>query len=139
MKLKQLLSAPHRYLDRFRRSEDGSFTVEFVIWVPIFAVLLAIVMNLSMVFYYESQMLRVAQDATRAYSLGRMTAEEAELFIADRLSFIQATLDISTTQVGGVAQTVVSTTASELMPFSLMSAPFVNVPIGVSTQYIIEF
>jgi Flp pilus assembly protein TadG len=148
MKIDQLLSKPRRALKAFRRSEDGSFTVEFVIWMPIFAVLLAIVMNLSMVFYYESQMLRVAQDATRAFSMGKfeddpnlgMTAEElAEAFIADRLSFIQANLTIDTQIVGLVAQTVVSTNASELMPFSLMSGPFVNIPIGVSTQYMIEF
>lgn len=132
-------SAPHPSLKRFWRSEDGSFTLEAVIWMPIFAILLAITMNLSMMFYYESQMLRVAQDATRAYSLGRLTDVEAEAYIASRLSFIEADLNVSTEQVGLVAQTIVSTNAAELMPFSLMSGPFANVPVGVSTQYIIEF
>lgn len=126
-------------LKRFRRSEDGSFTLEAVIWMPIFAVLLAIIMNLSMVFFYESQMLRITQDATRAYSMGRMTEAEAETYIADRLSFIGANFTIQTNQVGLVAQSVVRTTAAELMPFDLMSGPFEGVPIGVSTQYIIEF
>lgn len=124
---------------KFQKSEDGSFTLEAVIWMPIFAILLAITMNLSMVFYYESQMLRVAQDATRAFSLGRMTEAEAETYVAERLAFIGADIDINTQQVGFVAQTIVSTNARELMPFELMSGPFDGVPIGVSTQYIIEF
>ena len=126
-------------LRRFSRSEDGSFTLEAVIWMPIFAVLLAIIMNLSMVFFYESQMLRISQDATRAFSLGRFTEAEAEQYVIDRLDFIEANITVDVRQVGLVAQTVVSTTAAELMPFSLMSGAFNGVPIGVSTQYMIEF
>ncbi len=146
MRIHRSLSASRNLIRRFQRCEDGSFTVEFVIWMPIFAILLAIMMNLSMMFYYESQMLRVAQDATRAVSLGRfegdplLTPEEvAEAYIADRLSFIDANLTIDTRLVGQVVQTVVSTNAADLMPFSLMSGPFEGIPIGVSTQYIIEF
>jgi Flp pilus assembly protein TadG len=131
---------PSGLLRRFRRSEEGSFTLEAVIWMPIFAILLAIIMNLSMVFYYESQMLRIAQDATRAYSLGKFTEAEAEAFIQERLSFIEATIDIDTQLIGtNIVQTVISTNAAELMPFALMSGPFEGVPIGVSTQYIVEF
>jgi Flp pilus assembly protein TadG len=130
---------PSAVLRRFQRSEDGSFTLEAIIWMPIFAILLAIMMNLSMVFFYESQMLRISQDATRAFSLGRITEEEAEQYISDRLAFIDAQIAIDTARVGDVAMTVVSTNAAELMPFALMSGPFVGVPIGVSTQYIIEF
>ena len=131
---------PSGLLRRFQRSEDGSFTLEMVIWMPIFAILLAIIMNLSMVFFYESQMLRIAQDATRAYSLGKFTEAEAEAFIQQRLSFIEATIDIDTQLIGtNIVQTVISTNAAELMPFSLMSGPFEGVPIGVSTQYIVEF
>ncbi|MFK7745450.1 MAG: TadE/TadG family type IV pilus assembly protein [Roseobacter sp.] len=130
---------PFPFFRRFCRSEDGSFTLEAVIWMPIFAILLAITMNLSMVFYYESQMLRVAQDATRAFSLGRLTEEEAESYVQQSLAFIGANITVNTQQNGYIAQTIVSTNANELMPFSLMSGPFATVPVGVSTQYIIEF
>lgn len=131
-------------LRKFRRSEDGSFTLEAVIWMPIFAILLAIVMNLSMVFFYESQMLRVSQDAVRAFSLGRISEAQAEQYITDRLAFIDAEIDIDIRLVGNatqplVAQALVDTTAGELMPFSLFSDAFDGIPIGVSTQYLIEY
>ena len=137
-------------LRRFCRGEDGSFTLEAVIWMPIFAILLAIVMNLSMVFFYESQMLRITQDATRAFSLGRFTEAEAEQYIIDRLDFIEANITVDVRLVdmtdsagvidaGAAGQAVVSTTAAELMPFSLMSGPFSGIPIGVSTQFLIEY
>ncbi len=131
-------------LRRFRRSEDGSFTLEAVIWMPIFAVLLAIIMNLSMVFFYESQMLRISQDAVRAFSLGRISEAQAEQYIDDRLAFIDANIDIDIRLVGDattpiVAQAVVATTAGQLMPFDLFSEAFEGIPIGVTTQYLIEY
>lgn len=132
---------------RFHDDEDGSYTLEFVIWMPIFAILLAIVMNLSMLFYYESQMLRVVQDATRALSLGRFietqdsptAAEQAEQYILNNLAFTGAGLTVEINSAGGIVQTIVSTNAAELMPFNLLRAPFDGVPVGVSTQYLIEF
>ncbi len=143
----QKITKPQRTLREFWRKEDGSFTLEFVIWMPIFAFLLAVVMNLSMVFYYESQMLRISQDATRAFSLGRFieetngptAADQAEQYIRDRLSFIGANFTIEVENVGSVATTRVYTNAAELMPFSLARAPFNGVQVGVNSQYIIEF
>jgi len=138
---------PDQKVRHFFRDENGSYTLEFVIWMPIFAILLAIVMNLSMVFYYESQMLRVTQDATRAYSLGRFiestengTAEvQAEQYIQANLNFINAPLTIDVNTVGSVAQATVRANAADMMPFSLMSAPFKLVEVGIMSQYIIEF
>ena len=147
---------PDQKMRRFFRDENGSYTLEFVIWMPIFAILLAIVMNLSMVFYYESQMLRVTQDATRAYSLGRFIAPTeaekqllAEQYIQANLSFINAPLNIEVTLVdeaasgnpsaGSVAQGTVRANAAEMMPFSLMSAPFKLVEVGIMSHYIIEY
>lgn len=101
-----------------------------------------------MVFYYESQMLRVAQDATRAYSLGRFVgdpdagetpADQAEAYIQSRLSFISDNLSVSVAENGFITQTVVSANAADLMPFELFRGPFAGIPVGVSTQYIIEF
>lgn len=131
-------------LRRFRRCEDGSFTIEMVIWMPMFAILLAIIMNLSMMFFHESQMLRISQDAVRSFSLGRITEAQAEQYISDRLSYISADMDIDVRMIGDpttpiAAQAVVSVAANELMPFDLMSAPFQVIDVGVSTQYLIEY
>lgn len=126
--------------------------IEFVIWMPVFANLLAIIMNLSMMFYRESQMLRVSQDATRVYSMGRFVevqdgptaAEQAEAYVQSRLSFIDATLDVQVSTVndptsGALAQTVVSANAASLMPFSILRKLFETVDVGVLSRYIIEY
>lgn len=129
---------------RFCRSEDGSYTLEAVIWMPIFAIILAIIMNLSMMFFYESQMLRISQDAIRSFSLGRISEAEAEQYIVDRLAYIGADMDIDVRLIGDpttpiAAEAFVSVTAAELMPFELMSTPFQTINVGVVTQYLIEY
>lgn len=128
----------------FWRDEAGSFTIEMVIWMPIFAILLAIIMNLSMIFFYESQMLRITQDAVRAFSLGRLTENEAEQLIANELAYLDAEISIDIALIGDsgrptAAQALVVTNAAELMPFDLMSFAFTDVNVGVTTQYLIEY
>lgn len=132
-------------LRRFCRCEDGSYTLEAVIWMPIFAILLAIIMNLSMMFFHESQMMRISQDAVRSFSLGRITEVEAEQYIIDRLAYIGANeMEIDIRLIGDpttpiAAEALVSVVAAELMPFDLMSFPFQTINVGVVTQYLIEY
>lgn len=139
-------SRASRILRRLCRDEDGSYTIEFVIWIPIFAILLAIVLNLSMVFYYESQMLRVAQDATRAYSMGRFIEADgktadvlAEEYITANLSFVNANFTVDVVDDGSNVSATVTSNAAELMPLSLMSTPFEGINVGIVSQYIIEY
>ena len=144
---------PLSQLRCFQRSEEGTFTLEAVIWMPIFVILLAIIMNLSMVFFHESQMLRVVQDTTRAYSMFKiktpegLTEEEyAEAYIRDQLSYLNLSDNelyikvetINTTDGWSYGQAIVSTTANNLMPFELMSGPFANFQVGVSTRFVME-
>ncbi len=126
---------PVKGLARFRHSEDARISIEALFWMPVSALFLAALLNLCMVFYYESRMLQVAQDATRAFSSGRLTEVEAESYIKKRLSFIQANIAVDTVKVDGVAKTVVTTTADQLLPFSAAFAPFKNILVGVSTKY----
>lgn len=131
-------------MNRFRRDESGSFTIEMVIWMPIFAILLAMIMNISMIFFHETQMLRIAQDAVRGFSLGRLTEAEAEQLIADELAYLNANIAIDIALIGNAgrpaaAQALVVANAGEIVPFQLMSAAFQGVNIGVTTQYLIEY
>lgn len=129
-----------RHLSRFFFDEEGSATIESVIWLPIFALLLAFIMNVSIVFFNESQMLRVVQDGNRAFSLGRMEdAVEVENYILSRLAYLEADMTIRTTISGGVVMTELVVPAGNLMPLKLMSGVFDGVRIRVSAQQIVEF
>lgn len=121
-------------------SENGSASIETIIWMPIFAMLLGLIMNVSMVFFNESQILRVVQDGNRAFSLGRLDNSDAvEAYIAERLAYLEATLTVDTQVANGFITTTLSAPATDMMPFNFMSKAFASVTVGVSAQHIIEF
>ena len=127
-------------LSAFWSCEDGSATVETVILFPVFAMILSFVMNVSMVFFNESQILRVVQDGNRAFTLGRLDdADAVEAYITENLAHLSVALTIETLISGGFIETNLSAPATDLMPFNFMTSAFDGVTIGVSAQHIIEF
>lgn len=124
----------------FYRDEAGNATIESVIWLPIFAILLTLIMNISLVFFSESQILRVVQDGNRAFSLGRLDdATAVENYILNRLSYLDANITIATTISGGFVMTTLKVPASNLMPLNIMTGAFEGVNMNVSAQQIVEF
>ena len=125
---------------RFYHDEEGSFTIESVVWMPIFAILIAVIMNVSMVFFGESHMLRVVHDANQAFSLGRFEDElETETYILSKLDYMDAEFTINTTLNSGIISTILRAPATDLMPLNLMTSAFKTVDITVSAQQIVEY
>ena len=62
-----------RPLNRFRSNEDGAATIEAVLWLPFFFMLFGALADVSMVFFNQSRLLRIVQDANRTMSIGRFT------------------------------------------------------------------
>ena len=135
-----LIRLASKSIRRFRRSEDGSYSLEAIIWMPIFAILLALIMNITMVFYTESQILRVVQDANRLVSIGRIeTEQDAEDFVLAQLNYLDAPLAVSTTIDSSLVTTVLTTPATSLMPLNFLRDTFTGIRVGVRAQHMIEF
>ena len=58
-------------LKRFRRDERGSATIEAVPWLPLFVIFFVMIADVSLVFFRQTEVLRVVQDGNRALSVGR--------------------------------------------------------------------
>lgn len=128
-------------LHRFRKDEEGSSTLETVIWMPVFALVLAVVTNISLVFFQESQMLRVAHDANRAFSIGRMSGtSEAEAYVANNLAHLGSDdLTVNSSYSGGYITTRIQVPAVDLMPITFMRSKFSGMTITVSSSQVVEF
>lgn len=110
---------------RFLKSEDGSFTIEAVLWMPVFVVLLCIIADASMIFGRKAEVLRIIQDANRAMSVGKFRDVQTAMdYISDRIVGISPNAVVETTvdDVADVVRTVVKMPASDLTS---------DVPIGV--------
>lgn len=56
---------------RFLRDSRGSATIEFVLWVPVFAFLLMLTADASFVYLTTTRMENAARDAARRVSIGQ--------------------------------------------------------------------
>jgi Flp pilus assembly protein TadG len=107
-----------RWVAKFLRDEQGSATIESLLWFPLFIYLLVLITDVSFIFYGKAQALRIVQDGNRAYSIRKVTTPEATealirgmLVPYDPSPTVQTTYDSST----GLIQTSVLLNAAELM------------------------
>jgi Flp pilus assembly protein TadG len=131
-------------LRRRLADEDGSTTVEAVLWIPFFFLLLALIADASFLFHRQAQMLRAVQDANRAFSTGQIetTAQVQEILIAQYSALskdVQAVSVLDTDTVpGGIIRTSLSIPARDINSIGLI-AGLSNLNLTVTTQHYREF
>ncbi len=95
-----------RFLEKFRKDQEGSATVEAVLWLPFFVIIFVMIADVSFVFHRQSQALRVVQDANRAFSVGRLNSTiETEDFVLAGIAAYTTGASVSTTVTSGIIRT----------------------------------
>lgn len=70
------------HFDSWLRREDGTVSVEFALWIPVFFMIFLLVADTSAAFLVRANMWHLASDVSRAVVLGHMTIAEAEAMLA---------------------------------------------------------
>ncbi len=124
----------------FVPSEDGVSTIESLIWLPVYAFILFLVLNVSMLFFTQSQLLRVVQDSNRLFSVARTTTlTEVEQYVTEQVAYLGATATVKSQLVDGIIYTDLEMPVTALMPFSMLHKFFVETTVVISAQQIVEF
>lgn len=128
------LRGPVNRLRRFRKNEDGAVTVELVLWVPVFMIILMLVVDASMLFVTQSNFWGVARDSARRVAVNTMTGTEAETWALDEASFgsVVPTVDVDTT--GGNVTVTISTPFSDVDVFGLLGLSNLNLIAEVTQR-----
>lgn len=127
-----------RLRDYAWRSESGSITVEAVFWFPAFAILFSLIADASLVFNGQSQIQRIAQDANRAYSVGKLDSEEdTENYIKIAAGHLSGNVTAETVYDGELITTVVSFPARDLEAIGLLST-LTGVTVQIRAQHMME-
>jgi len=126
-------------LDRWLRGQDGSVSVEAALWLPIFMGLILLITNTSLVFYGQSQAMRVVQDANRAFSTGRLATEaDVRQFIIDRLAPLTAEPIVETVVHQGVIYTTAQLPVEDLAHIGTLNM-FSGYHVNVASQFFVEY
>jgi hypothetical protein len=69
----------------FTSDEDGSATLEFTLWMPVFAILLLLIADTSLLFSAKANLWRVASDTARRIAVGELTTVTAPAYAQAQL------------------------------------------------------
>ena len=69
----------------FSKDEDGAITVAFVLWMPVFVMILALTVDATVLFISQANMWSVARDTSRFMAVGLYTDTQAEEYATERL------------------------------------------------------
>lgn len=125
-------------LRRFCREDAGSGTIETVLWVPVFVLIIGLVADTSLIFGRQAEALRVVQDANRALSLGRISnVDAAEAYVLNAISEISPNATVETEIVDGIIITRLHMPASDLSATGVF-ATFNSITVDITSQFMSE-
>lgn len=128
----------HGSIARGLSDESGAATVEFVLWLPVMAALFGLVVDTSIIFGGQSQILRVVQDVNRAVSIGHVrTSDDAEAMILAGIDNIAPNASVDTTLSNGIISSIVTIPVSDLSVTNLIDV-FHDFNVIVSAQHLSE-
>ena len=73
------------YTSQFLRDERGSATIEFVLWVPIFVIILVATTDATILYLHHTEMWNVSRDVARRVAVGDMTEAGAAAVVQNEM------------------------------------------------------
>jgi Flp pilus assembly protein TadG len=124
-----------RRISRFFRDVSGSMTVEAVIWLPIFTVCIALIIDIASIYKNKSEVAALIQTANRAYSTGEfMNETELANFVRASLVQVSASPTVNVTLAADEFTTRVVLNTSDLMPIGVLIV-LKDRPVNVSYSH----
>ena len=125
-------------LRRFLQCEDGSVTIEFVLWLPILVLLISLTADAALIFGNKANVLRVVQDANRAASIGRLlTVQETQDYVRTRMGVLATNATITSVINAGVISTTVVIPTNDLIATGFLGK-LAGINVTINAQHMLE-
>jgi len=85
-----------RKASQFLRDEHGSATIEFVLWVPVFVVLLVAATDATILYLHHTEMWNVSRDVARRVAVGDMTEADAAAVVQNEMFLYSRAYTVAT-------------------------------------------
>lgn len=134
---RNLYGLSRRLPKRFVKDETGSVTIEFVLWVPVFVLILAITVDASILFLTQANLWSIARDTTRFMATGLLSDVGAEAYALDRMAAWGANTTIIASRDANLVSLSMSVPISDVSPFNIVGS-FTSGNIGIALDQHIE-
>ena len=81
---------------RFLRDERGSATIEFVLWVPVFVIILVAATDATVLYLHHTEMWNVSRDVARRVAVGDMTEADAAAAVQNEMFLYSRAYTVAT-------------------------------------------
>lgn len=124
---------------KFLRDEDGSFSIEAALWLPIFTLVTALLIDISSLYHDKAAILSVVREANRAYATGSFTTEsQVVTHVTDTVRHLSPNATVSATFDGAYLTTQVSVPSRDLMQMKILSQ-FNTIDVAVGLRQLREW
>jgi Flp pilus assembly protein TadG len=102
----------------FGRDETGAVTVEFVLWLPLFIIILFLIVEVSLLFLTQSSMWNVARDTARRIATHEFDESAAVSHATDAMTFGGHAYGISADAAGPDVSVTITTSVGDVLLFA---------------------
>jgi Flp pilus assembly protein TadG len=110
--------ALRRALSFYRRDEQAAVTVEFVLWLPVFIIILFLIVEVSLLFLTQSSMWNVARDTARRIATHEFDQTEAEAHATSAMTFGGHSYTIAADAAGPEVSVTISASVGDVLLFA---------------------
>jgi Flp pilus assembly protein TadG len=103
---------------RFARDNSGGVTVEFVIWLPFFFLIMALIVEVSLLLLTQSNMWTVARDTARRIATHEFDQAAAEAHATSAMTFGGHTYTIAADATGPDISVTITTSVRDVLLFT---------------------
>jgi Flp pilus assembly protein TadG len=110
----------HEAIREFLKSENGTATIEFVFMVPLFAMVLLLLADASLLFLRHTSLMDVSRDTARIVSRYAMTPAEGKAYAEAVASTAQSAATAEVTVLNGFVTVTISSASAASAPFGIV-------------------
>jgi Flp pilus assembly protein TadG len=111
----------HGAIRDFLRDEDGTATIEFVLMVPLFSMVLLLLADASLLFLRHTSLMDVSRDTARIVSRYAMTPAEAKVYAEKIASTARSAATAEVTVLNGFVTVTISSDSAASAPFGMVN------------------
>lgn len=127
---------------RFRRfvsRDEGSSTIEAVLWLPVFIGAFCLMADAAFIFNGQTIAMRTVQDANRNMSIGRLqTTAEVEAEVENNLATLSPHVDAQSSIMAGAVVTKVTIPSSDLVATGWLNR-LMDINLVIRSEHLIEY
>ena len=105
----------------FLADEDGTATIEFVLMLPLFTLILLLLADASLLFLRQTSLMDVSRDTARIVSRYAMTAAEAKAYAEATASTARSKATADVTIANGFVTVVITSDSAASAPFGIVN------------------